>query len=82
MVTAYLRKPSEQILAMTTTALHLLHYGSHRKHIQIADIKFITLATFSNQIVVHTIEQDLRLESFLNPKILNNILKVKQKILK
>ena len=81
-VTVYQSRPSEQILAMTTAALHLIHYASHRKLIHIASIKCITLATFSTEIIVHTQEEDVRFESFVNPKIVSNILKVKEKVLK
>lgn len=42
----------------------------------------VTLSTFSNELVLHCIEEDLWIESFQNIKILKNILKIREKVLK
>ena len=42
----------------------------------------VTISTFSNELILHCKEEDLWIESFQNVKIIKNILKIREKVLK
>jgi hypothetical protein len=42
----------------------------------------LTLSTFSNEIIFHCIEEDIWIESYQNVKIIKNLLKIREKVLK
>lgn len=46
----------------------------------IESIRQVTLSTFSNELVLHSAEQDIWLESCYNVKIIKNILKIRERV--
>lgn len=72
----------ENSLVITTDSLYLLNNNQIKKQIAIADIRSVTISINSQEIVLHFEEDDIRMSSNQNAKILGNILKVRDRILK
>lgn len=72
----------ENKLAMTSQNFYLINNNHIKKCISIADIKMVTISAYSQEIVLHSDQDDIRISSFQNAKIFKNILKVREKVIK
>lgn len=73
-------KKQELSLAICSKTFYLMSNNSLKKSIDIDHIKLITLSAFSNQAILHCVEEDIWLESHQNVKIIKNILKIREKV--
>jgi len=73
-------KKHDNTLIITSQFFYFMSKSSIRKTIPICDIKVITLATYSEEMIIHCLEDDVRLESSQNIKIINNLLKIRDKV--
>jgi hypothetical protein len=64
-------------LGITSSGFYFLYSNLIKKHVDISSIIMVTISAFSQEMVLHTEEDDLRLASFYNAKIFKNILKVR-----
>lgn len=69
-------------LGMTSQAFYFINNNHVKKAIQIKDIKMVTISAYSQEVVLHSEHDDIRISSFQNAKIFKNILKVREKVIK
>jgi hypothetical protein len=69
-------------LVITTDSFYLLDNNHIKKQAPIANIRSVTISIYSQEIVLHFQEDDIRISSNHNTKILGNILKVRDRVLK
>ena len=67
---------------MTSEMFYFIHNNHIKKQISIAKINMVTVSAYSQEIVLHCVDDDVRLCSFQNAKIFKNILKVREMVLK
>jgi hypothetical protein len=69
-------------LGITSEGFYFLYNNSLKKQVAIVDIKYTTLSIHSHEVVLHCLEEDIRLSSHQNAKIFKNILRVRERVLK
>jgi len=68
---------TDSSLVITTASFFLLTNNNIKKQMAIADIKSVTISIYSQEIILHYQDDDIRVSSTQNAKILGNILKVR-----
>lgn len=68
---------TDNTLAVTTVCFYFMD-GTHlRRTLGVQEIKVVTLSTFSQEMIMHCQEEDIRMTSKHNVKIIKNILKIR-----
>ena len=73
---------NDSSLVVTTASFFLLINNNIKKQIAISEIKSVTVSIYSQELVLHCLEEDVRISSNQGAKLLGNILKVREKVLK